>query len=151
MTSAFRGTYSDLRFIKGRKVAQVVIEVPIEQGSRVVEVFGAPNPAEEVWVGFARLKDNAGPAPTPKRSPAVKQAGIVCYEPEFWAFLRSSGYDVHDEQGAARFVRKWVGVTSRADIAPGSDAERRWNKLFLDYGAWRARYGAGAIPEENKS
>lgn len=45
--AAFKDTYSDLRFVKSRKVAQVVVELPIEEASRFVEAFGAPDPSKE--------------------------------------------------------------------------------------------------------
>jgi hypothetical protein len=155
--AAFKGTFSDIKFLKGRRVCQVVIETPLEEASRIVGVFGAPNPAEEVWVGFTRLQDGkAGPVlpdhrhpppdeppkPKPERSPAVRQAGIVCQEPEFWKFVRSEhgwpGFGGSED--AAWFVRQHCGVASRRDITSGSPAEKAWNSLFLEYGAWRARH-----------
>ena len=63
--SAIAGTYSDLKFIKSRSVAQVVVEVPIERAADVVALFGTPQPGGEVWVGMARLKDNPNAAGEP--------------------------------------------------------------------------------------
>ena len=111
--TAIAGTYSDLKFIKSRSVAQVVVEVPIERAADVVALFGTPQPGGEVWVGMARLKDNpnaAGepdgkasgfepeeggstppPAATPRtpwsQMPPAQQAGIRCADPKFMAFL----------------------------------------------------------------
>lgn len=78
----------------------------------------------------------------PKPAPAVQQAGIVCKEPAFWAFLGSFIYHEGpiDEAHAAEFVRRWCCVKSRAEITPGSEAEHRWNELFLAYGEWRYRH-----------
>jgi hypothetical protein len=152
-SAAFKGTFSDIKFLKGRRVCQVVIETPLEEASRIVGVFGAPNPAEEVWVGFVRLQDGkAGPAPPdnrhplpdeppkPERSRAIQQAGIACQEPGFWVFLTERGFPCHDKFTAGAWVRKICEVESRADITPGSPAEKAWNSLFISYGAWRARH-----------
>jgi hypothetical protein len=54
-TAIIEGTYSDLRFVKGRKVAQMVVEVPLELAGKLVEAFGTPNPANPSWVAVARL------------------------------------------------------------------------------------------------
>ncbi|HEX5242810.1 MAG TPA: hypothetical protein VFW23_06055 [Tepidisphaeraceae bacterium] len=57
--AAFRATYSDWRLIKGRKVVQVVFEIPIEQANLAYQVLdGMPNPAAEVWCAVARLKSD---------------------------------------------------------------------------------------------
>jgi hypothetical protein len=157
--AAFRGTFSDLKFLKGRRVVQFVLELPLEEGARLVEAFGAPNPASEVWVGFTRLVDagssngrtsdfesdnlgsKPGPAAKPERSNAVRQAGVVCKEPEFWRFLRDKRDEpIFTESQAAEFVRsKCCRVSSRADIRPGSPAEHRWNQLLFDFSDWRRR------------
>ena len=52
---AIQATYVDLKFIKTRKCAQMILEVPIEQGDEVVRMFGTPKPDKEVWVAVARL------------------------------------------------------------------------------------------------
>ena len=52
---AIQATYYDLKFIKTRKVAQITLEVPIEQGDAVVQMFGTPKPDKEMWVAIARL------------------------------------------------------------------------------------------------
>ena len=57
--TAIRGTYSDLRLIKGRKVWQMVIEVPSEEGSRLVDLFGLPQPDKSQWVAVAPLNPQA--------------------------------------------------------------------------------------------
>lgn len=94
-----------------------------------------PVPREEVIRRARALK--GGP------QTAVKQAGIVCKEPEFWSFLNPLHFNTEvNEKIAAQFVRAYCGVKSRADITPGSEAEHKWNKLFLEYGAWRQiQYG----------
>ena len=109
--NAIAGTYSDLKFIKSRSIAQVVVEIPIERAGEVVALFGTPQPGAEVWVALARLNDNpagsfngrtsgfdpedGGSTPSPAAKPRTpwsdmppaQQAGIRCADPKFMAFL----------------------------------------------------------------
>lgn len=55
--AAFQATYSDWRIIKGRKVVQVVLELPIEKADEAYQVLGGmPIAANEIWCAVARLK-----------------------------------------------------------------------------------------------
>ena len=45
--AAFKATYSDLRFVKSRKVAQIVLELPLEQADGFIQAFGTPNPRQK--------------------------------------------------------------------------------------------------------
>lgn len=59
--AAFQACFTDWRLIKGRKVVQVVFEVPIEAADQAYQALGGmPNPAESVWCGVARLNLDAG-------------------------------------------------------------------------------------------
>lgn len=59
--AVIRATYSDLKFLKTRKVAQIICEVPIENAGEIVKIFGAPDPSRETWVAVALLStDNKG-------------------------------------------------------------------------------------------
>lgn len=110
---AISGTYSDLKFIKTRSVAQIVMEIPIEEADAFLKMFGAPQPGREVPVAIARLNDGAvaqriehsvpnreaeGSNPSgsakPKRQwselSLPEQCGIRCAEPEFQRFLSES-------------------------------------------------------------
>lgn len=122
--AAFRAVYTDWRLIKGRKVVQVVLELPIEQADQAYRALnGMPNPAESAWVAVARLKperqvvqdrlakpahDNAQPASEPEppvraRKPVApekrlaQQAGIMCSDKMFQRFLA-----VHEMLGKHR-------------------------------------------------
>jgi hypothetical protein len=55
MKAAFQGSYADLKFIKSRSVAQVVVELPIEEAAAFVAAFGAPVPGSECPVALARI------------------------------------------------------------------------------------------------
>mgnify|MGYP001613672248 CR=1 FL=1 len=53
--AAISGDYCDLRFVKGRKVAQIIIEIPIEAAGVFVQAFGTPQPDKTVPVALARI------------------------------------------------------------------------------------------------
>lgn len=72
---------------------------------------------------------------------ATKQAGIRCKNVIFRAWL-SETHNIPplDEEGAARFVRDYCGVASRADFdKPGMNASRKlWHQLDNEFQAWKA-------------
>lgn len=143
MAQPFHGTYADLKVIKGRKVAQLIIEMPLEAGDKFVKDYGLPNPAEEVWFAVAQLdlskaQQQEQEARKWDQVSAAQQAGIRCGEGAFWKFLREekdiacTGPDV-----AAQFVRDFCDVDSRSALKPGTAAEASWLRLDGEYLAWR--------------
>jgi hypothetical protein len=148
------GTYSDFKIIRSRKVAQLVVEVPIEQAQSLIHALGLPNPAQETWVAVARLqtpaKEETPPAavPEPHRPfaslPYPQQAALRCQDLSFRAFIRSSltADWVKDEEDAAEFVRGWCNISTRKDIKPDTEAEKLWLKLNSQYEFWASRRDA---------
>lgn len=157
--AAFAATYSDWRVIKGRKVVQVVFELPLEKADEAYSVLGGmPNPAAEVWCGIARLQEPgaavsardvapnredaadkvASPSSRPKRawgdlSPA-QQAGLLCGDPMFQQFLCGLGNASHPGRDeAAEAVRRICRVRSRAEITTDNI---EWRNLVADFRAW---------------
>lgn len=145
--AAIKATYSDLKVIKGRKVCQVICEIPLEQSTAFVEAFGMPNPAAETWVAIARLTDGAerGQAKQEKiikrwgDFPLSQQAAMRCGEPAFWRFLDEEGHSqpapvsAHE---AADAVRELCGVSSRSDIGKTEESVRKWKALDAAYQFW---------------
>jgi len=60
--AAIQATFSDYRTVKGRKVLQIIFEVPIERQGEVFAALGYPMPDAERWCAIALLRD---PAPLP--------------------------------------------------------------------------------------
>lgn len=140
--AAFKATYSDLKFIKSRKVAQVMLELPIEQADAFVKAFGTPNPASETWVGIARLDMSKAAAEVPKAKrqfsdlPLAQQAALRCNEPAFWTFLsHHTGEGIVCADDAAATVRYYCGVASRAALGM-EPAAGRWKALDDAYWGW---------------
>jgi hypothetical protein len=141
-------TFSDFKLIKTRAVAQFIFEVPIEKADDVLaDLGGLPVGAAERWCGIARVTAKAASAPLkavegPKKrwrdSTPTFQASIRCGEPAFWEFctqLLPSGPPVDGQEAAAAFVRKWCGVTTRANIFAGEPSGDAWEILEGEYQA----------------
>src|SRR4051794_33660425 len=103
-----QGTFSDFRLIKGRKCAQIVIEVPIEQADQALAALGGlPQPATEAWVAIARLETKARVVPIkPANTKLSLEAALRCREPIFQRYL-----NVSDENEAADAVRMACGIS----------------------------------------
>lgn len=55
---AFSANYSNWRVIQGRKVIQIVFEIPLEAEPHAYRVLGGmPNVAQPSWFAIARLKE----------------------------------------------------------------------------------------------
>lgn len=76
----------------------------------------------------------------------VKQAGIRCTDPIFWAYLAEvHGYEmVEREQDAATIVRTICGVLTRSDLGKPGFTDQRiiWFDLDQKFQAWRAKENA---------
>lgn len=138
MTDAaiIKATFSEWRMVKGRKVLQIICEVPLEAQGHVFQALGAPMPDAETWVAIARLQE---PTAQPdqledhrKPKSLAQIAGIICNEPAFWAFVH-----VNDADEAAKYVRGHCGVTSRSALDSNDDAAQAFRTLKADYIIWR--------------
>lgn len=158
---AFRATFSDMKLVKTRQVAQLIFEIPIEQFDVAYEVLGGvPMPGKERWFGIAAIKSPkaeeetvAQPQPVPDRPqagakrdktnwrdiPPAQQAGICCNEPTFAAFLKEERKDDwHEAPDATECVRLICGVQSRSELGTNQRARVIWHQLDTQYQAWRA-------------
>jgi hypothetical protein len=153
--SAIKATFSDFKLIKTRKVAQLVMEVPIEQADAAVKALGGlPTFAEEQWVGIAPLKPEVVQASHRSREdthqkprkealqwddlPAVKQAAIRCQDEAFqrWICAGVDGPMRADTESVSAAVRRHCRVSSRSEITPDNpEALKIWNQIDAEYRA----------------
>jgi hypothetical protein len=141
--AAFQGDYVDLRFVKSRKVCQVVIEIPIEAGSAFVAAFGTPDPSKGVPVAIARLAPQSAEKPKAERehhswhelSPA-QQAGIRCADKVFGQFLIDR-HGHHCEADPADTVRAFCGIKSRTELNTSIAAREKWERLNDEFIIWQ--------------
>lgn len=140
--TAFKATFSDMKLVKTRQVAQLIFEIPMSDFDAAYEVLGGlPNSAEERWFGIAAI-DLAKPE-KPKRDwrdlPPAQQAGIRCEESAFVHFLKEQRPDDWNEtQDTADCVRLICGVTSRSELSSNQKARVIWTQLDSAYAAWKA-------------
>lgn len=147
--AATKATFADFRIIKGRKQAQLVFEVPIEQAdAALIALGGLPRSDDERWCAIARL-DLSNPASAPEKPrndapkerkpftslPPSQQAAMRCNEPDFQRFLGAL-----NSEDAAALVREHCAVTSRADLNTNWKAAERWKAIDADY--YASQHGA---------
>lgn len=138
--AAIQGDYTDLRFIKSRKVAVISIEIPIEAANEFVGNFGTPSPSTGVPVALARLNTATEILPATKQArkmhdlPLPQQAALLCDRDAFARFV----LERHSHDNPITFIREWCGVPSRGDIKPGSQAAERFHTIKGEFDVWMA-------------
>lgn len=102
--AAIQATYATFRHIQGRKVLQIVFEVPEEKSSEVLAFVGAPNHESARWFAIAKLDPSvaagtdspaqraSGEMPIKtarawKNTPRSQQAAIKLQDPVFCEWL----------------------------------------------------------------
>lgn len=157
--AVFKATYSDFRTIKGRKVVQIVLEVPVEAGNHALDCLGGvPRPDQEVWVAVARLgATEKKPMETKadKKVNLTTQAAMCGNDADFHQFLEETqreairryvedgGIEPEDYPGWIRILCK---VESRGEFNRNPDGEgaARWRDLFDEYATWKLMRGRDA-------
>jgi hypothetical protein len=129
--------------VKTRKVAQLVIEIPIEAADAFIAAFGSPRPDKNVPVAIARL-DPAAKAEKVKGGELARRAGIVCGERAFQTFLElnkqvpgTTRVHVPDAENAAMILRRLCGVQSRAELDHNGEGAIRFNTIMSEYRNWQ--------------
>lgn len=132
--AAVKARYADWRPVKGRKVLQIVLEVPLEQQNEVLAMLGAPLPDRHLWVAIAVLSEAASET---KGGKLAQQAAIMCNEGAFqqWAAHRMKD-GVRTAECAADFIRWRCAVTSRADLDHDEAAGAVFRSMKSEYEAW---------------
>lgn len=130
--AAIKATFADFRIIKGRKVAQLVLEVPLENADAALDVLGGvPMPDRERWCAIARLTDEAARKPDAREryalasegEQAVVRSNLLCGDADFRRWCGA----LHAEQ-AGHYIRSICKVESRSELATNPEALQR----FLD-------------------
>lgn len=154
-TAVIAGEFCTFRHVQGRKVLQIVIEVPAEAAGSVFAKLGMPGSGEGIPVAVARLQTAPEPiakpdAPKERRPfselPYSQQAAMRCGEGEFSRFLADK-YPTHwavavvtsapEEPCAPIVVRDLCAVASRADIVKGTPAGGKWEAIEAEFYAWQ--------------
>lgn len=162
--AAIRANFINMKSVLSRNVAQIILEVPLEEADHALTVLGGwPLPGSDRWVGVARLveqpkaipdKREPEPEPEPEEKPKkgppsrTQMAGILCNDPKFWGFLEAVGsggsVNVKDADDAVAFVYEYCEIGSRKELAENEEAQARWDELIL---AWEVYTGRRGSPE----
>lgn len=149
-----QGTFSDLKLIKTRSVAQIVIEVPIEAADHALSVLGGvPQAGKECSVAVARLNLGrshkaawpSGLGLAPHTSPS-QEAGMYCTDSDFQEFLVTP-----TEDGAAAKVRAICKVPSRRVLDQSESAAKAWDTLKHDFYGWMNEKDGDSHDESSSS
>lgn len=73
-------------------------------------------------------------------SKAVRMAGILCKEKEFWEYLHDDEQIfLANETEATEWLRNYLGVQSRSELKTNVEARNRLNKVNEEYMAWKRK------------
>lgn len=133
---AIEATFVDYRRVKGRKVHQIIFEVPSEKWPDAYRVLGEPSIDASDW--FAIAKMNGAEPEKVKGGKLAQRAGILCTEGGFRRFLadRANRPHIMNETEATSAVYEICGVTSRAHLDHDEEAARAFHGLDLEYRNW---------------
>jgi hypothetical protein len=129
--SAFDATFADFRLVKGRKVCQVILEIPIEAANHALSILGGiPNPEKTTWVGVAAIKKK--PVLSGKNVwRASAECAMLCKEKSFQGFMHAVS-----EMHAVDLVRTYCEINSRQELDRDGAAAERWQELKAKYEKW---------------
>lgn len=159
--AAIAATFADFRLIKTRKVAQLVMEVPIEKADEALSVLGGlPRSDNERWCGIARLdlagaQASMGAAVGPdtgagrdashgeqyqsrdtarlrfSEMPRSQQAGIRIGDKNFQAWC-----EVDNADDADAHVKGFCAINSKRELDTNVPAGKRWDDMDARYRQW---------------
>ena len=129
--AAIQASYSDYRRVKGRKVLQLIFEVPLEQAPMVHDAFGEPSPDGSTWVGIAKIDLTARPE---ERKPLKlsNRAALLCKDDWFWSYA-----EVGNEEAATDILREACKIQSRSELDTNEEAAAAFRTLESGYEHWR--------------
>lgn len=134
--AAIKACYSDYRRVKGRKVLQLIFEVPLEQAPMVHDAFGEPSPDGSTWVGIAKIDLTARPE---ERKPLKlsNRAAMLCNDEPFQKYIDDeTAYDGLTVENCAAAIRMYCGIQSRSELDTDDRAAAAFRKLEADYDHW---------------
>ena len=71
---------------------------------------------------------------------AIRLAGVLCREKEFWEYLNDEGQIFEaDEESATEWLRDYLGVQSRSELKTNQEARLRLKKVNEEYKVRRTK------------
>lgn len=156
--AAFLGTYVDLKFLSGLKVARVTLEIPIERSQEFIGMFGTPNKADPAWCALARIDVAALNAPSvpekavepakvekaesERSSSRTQAAGRMVKEPDFqdWLAEQYRGQTIEAAcftedliEIADLTLKSALGITSKKELDADPDKGEAWERMLTTF------------------
>jgi hypothetical protein len=92
-------------------------------------------------VVMVRLGDDDQPLSREGEFPgdhAVKMAGILCRDPEFWRWLNDREMLMEkNEKACTEWLVSYLGIESRKELKTDTEARSLFNQLKRSFDAWR--------------
>ena len=92
-------------------------------------------------VAMVRINDDEQPLDREEEfggAKAVRLAGILCKERDFWEFLYDDLQIMdRNEKEASEWLRSYLNVTSRSEIKTNPEAQQLLDKINKDYLRWK--------------
>ena len=92
-------------------------------------------------VVMVRIGDDEKPMNRENEFPgdhAVKLAGILCRDPEFWEWLHKKEWLMEaNEKSCATWLIFYLGIESRKELKTNEEARHLFNQLKASFEAWR--------------
>lgn len=69
---------------------------------------------------------------------AIRLAGLMCRDPQFWKYLYDDEQIFNEEmEQATEWVRNYLNIPSRADLKTNRAAQILLDKLYREYTEWK--------------
>jgi hypothetical protein len=135
-TIQFEGIKTGLRQSKDGFVLSVAIHPDEVPADLVRDFVGA-----RYMVVMVRLGDDDQPMNREGDFPgdtAVKMAGILCRDPEFWEWLfQKQAIFEKNEAACKEWLHSYLGIESRKELKTDSSARDLFNQLKRTFEVWR--------------
>lgn len=134
-----QGTYADFKIVKTRNVAQLVIEVPLEQAQSAIQMFGVPTPQKEQWVAVAALHEVSVQTNGEEGRKAVISSQMICKSELFGKFLREEmglGEVEDNDESRSQGLRTLLGIHSRSELGKDQASLQAFYRIKGEYDQW---------------
>lgn len=132
---AINAVYADYRRVKGRKVHQIIMEVPSEMWPEFYKVLGEPDIETSQWFAIAKM-DAKEPAPTPESNGVnlTANAAIMLNDSSFQNFLEYRFPNQQIDYDWA--LKKLLDIESKKELNTDPAAAIRWRDLRAEFKLW---------------
>ena len=134
-----QGTYADFKIVKTRNVAQMVVEIPLEEAQSAITMFGVPTPQKEQWVAVAALHEVSVTSNGEEGRKAIVSSQMLCRSYKFGFFLREQMgmTEVEDtDESRAQGLRTILGINSRSELGKDEGSLKAFYRIKGEFDQW---------------